>query len=97
MKVVIPFTLPESWGDPADIAEGTLYAVFANESGELTAYSAQYDQQTGEISFETEQTGDFVIVQFDSEEEEFSDAFYSALEQQEDIKLFLEVLKEKEE
>lgn len=97
VKVVIPFTLPESWGDPADIAEGSLYAVFADESGELTAYSAQYDQQTGEISFETEQTGDFVIVQFDSEEEEFSDAFYSALEQQEDIKLFLEVLKEKEE
>ncbi len=94
VKAVFPFTVPESWGDPAKIANDSLYAVFADENETLTAYSAEYDPETGEVSFETEQTGDFIIVQFAYEDEPFTEDFYRALADLEEIRLFLAALKE---
>lgn len=94
VKVTFPFTVPESWGDPEKITNDSLYAVFADENDNLTAYSAEYDSETGEISFESEQTGDFVIVQFAYEDEPFTDDFYHALADLEEIQLFLSLLRE---
>jgi hypothetical protein len=91
---VFPFTVPESWGDPAKIANGSLYAVFTDENGKLTAYSAEYDPETGEVSFESEQTGDFVIVRFAYEDEPFTEDFYRALAELEEIQLFLAALRD---
>jgi hypothetical protein len=103
--VKFPFTVPDSWGDPAKLDNGILYAVFADGKDTLTAngtkadgkealtaYRAEYDAKTGEISFEAEQTGRFVIVKFDYEDEPFTEDFYRELAQQEDVKAFLEVL-----
>ena len=103
--VKFPFTVPDSWGDPAKLDNGSLYAVFADGKDTLTAngtkadgkealtaYRAEYDAKTGEISFEAEQTGRFVIVKFDYEDEPFTEDFYRELAQQEDVKAFLEVL-----
>ena len=94
VKVTFPFTVPESWGDPEKITNDSLYAVFADETDNLTAYSAEYDSETGEISFESEQTGDFVIVRFEYEDEPFTDDFYHALADLEEIQLFLSLLRE---
>lgn len=93
VKVTFPFTIPEDWGDPAEIDEDSLYAVFADDN-ELTAYKAEYDPETGEVSFETEQTGDFVIVQFKYEDEPFTEEFYKALAELKEIKDFLAVIEE---
>ena len=97
MKVAVPFSVPEDWGDPADVAEDSLYAVFADEEGTLTAYSAQYDPEADEVSFETEQTGDFVIVKFAYEEKPFTDDFYKKLAELKEIKDFLAVLEAEDE
>ena len=57
-----------------------LYAVFRNADGTITAARARYSGLKGELSFETDRLGTFVIVAFDFDGEEFSDAFYAALE-----------------
>ena len=97
VRASFPFTVPESWGDPAGIAGNNLYAVFADENDTLTAYNAQYDTGTGEISFEAEQTGDFVIVQFKYEDEPFTEDFYRELAETEEIKAFLAALHDERE
>lgn len=57
-----------------------LYAVFRNADGTITAARARYSGLKGELRFETDRLGTFVIVAFDFDGEEFSDAFYAALE-----------------
>lgn len=89
VTVTIPFTVPDSWGDPAKIDNKNLYAVFADDEGVLTAYSAQYDPLTGEVSFDAEQTGDYVITQFEYNDEPFTEEFYRALADTDEIKAFL--------
>ena len=91
VKAVFRFTVPEAWGDPSQLPEDSLYAVFADENGELTAYSAQYDPYTGEISFETETSGDFVIVLFEYDAEPFTEDFYRALADLEEIRSFISI------
>ena len=88
IEVAFPFTVPESWGDPAEIDRDSLYAVFADE-GELTAYKAEYDPETGELRFETEQTGYFVIVQFKYGDKPFTEDFYQSLAELKEIEDFL--------
>ena len=95
LKVTIPFTIPESWGDPAEVDSDSLYAVFADED-ELTAYKAEYDPETGEVSFETEQSGYFVIVQFKYPDKPFTEDFYKSLAELKEIKDFLAVMKEEQ-
>ena len=92
VKAVFPFTVPENWGNPAEIPENSLYAVFTDENGGLAAYSAQYDPETGEITFDAEQTGDFIIVKFAYSDEPFTEDFYRALAELEEIRLFLAYL-----
>lgn len=94
VRAVFPLAVPESWGEPATIADDSLYAVFADENEKLTAYSAEYDPETAEVSFESEQTGDFVIVQFAYDDEPFTEEFYRKLADLEEIQLFLADLKE---
>ena len=86
--------IPVLLGDPAKIDNDSLYAVFADESGNLTAYSAEYDPEAGEVSFETEQTGDFVIAKFEYEDKPFTEDFYRKLADLEEIRLFLASIKE---
>lgn len=57
-----------------------LYAVFRNADGTITAARARYSDLNGELRFEADRLGTFVIVAFDFDGEEFSDAFYAALE-----------------
>ena len=91
VKVTLPFTIPESWGDPAEIDDDSLYAVFADE-GELSAYKAEYEPETGEVSFETEQAGNFVIVQFKYGDKPFTEEFYKSLAELKEIKDYLAVM-----
>ena len=53
--------------------------VFRRADGKLVAVSADYDDQSGTISFETNCLGRFVVVAFDYEGEAFSAGFYEAL------------------
>ncbi|MBQ6621470.1 MAG: hypothetical protein IJH75_01385 [Mogibacterium sp.] len=92
VRVVLPFVAPEDWGTPEEIAQESLYAVFADENGKLTAYEAQYDPATGEVQFDAEQTGAFVIVRFSYEEEPFTEDFYRALAELPEVQAFLTVL-----
>ena len=57
----------------------TIYIVFRDADGRFIAFHASYGQLTGKLHFRTNQLGRFVIVSFDFDGEEFSDAFYEAL------------------
>ena len=63
----------------AQAAEKTIYVVFRDAAGKLVAFRANYGQLTGKLHFRTDQLGRFVILAFDFDGEEFSDAFYKAL------------------
>lgn len=99
VRVAVQFAVPKDWGTPTpeEIAGYSLYAVFADEEGRLTAYAAQYDPATGEVVFDAEQTGDFVIVRFEYEKELFTEEFYKALAEVEEVKAFLAELQKKPE
>ena len=56
--------------------------MFRNADGSLTAFRASYDPLSGRLSFECDRLGDFVIVAFAFAGEEYSEAFYEALEEQ---------------
>ena len=95
VKVEMDYVLPEEYKDKP------LYAVFANEdetSDEtLTAVNAEYDEETGTLTFETSQVGEFMIVAFEFDGEEFSPEFYGELEKIEAVKLFIKHLEEKKD
>ncbi|MBQ6440443.1 MAG: hypothetical protein IJJ06_10015 [Mogibacterium sp.] len=95
LKVEMDYVLPEKFKDKP------LYAVFANEdeaSDEiLRAVSAEYDEESGTLVFETSQLGDFIIAAFEFDGEEFSPDFYDELEKTDEAKLFIKHLKEKKE
>ena len=62
--------------------------VFRDDDGKLHAIRASYSRLKGELRFEADMLGRFVIVAFDYDGEEFSDAFYEALAQQKELQQF---------
>ena len=72
----------------ADSAGRTFYVVFHDDDGKLHAIRASYSRLKGELRFEADMLGHFVIVAFDFDGEEFSDAFYEALAQQKELQQF---------
>ena len=74
-SVSMPYVLP------AQDADKALYVVFRNADGTLTALRARYSRVKSELRFEADRLGLFVVVAFDFEGEEFSEAFYAALEE----------------
>ena len=66
---------------PAEYAGKTLYVVFRNEDGTLSAIRATYSDITGLLRFITDRLGTFMVVGFDFDGEEFSEEFYEALAQ----------------
>ena len=61
--------------------------MFRDGSGDLRAFEAHYDPDTGMISFASDISGEFVVVAFESDIELFSEAFYQALAELADIRL----------
>jgi hypothetical protein len=94
VSVTFPFETPAAWGESGMTAGDRLYAVFADEEGVLTACEAEYDPESGEISFETDRSGEFVIVRFAYTEEPFTEEFYRALSELEEVREFLAILRE---
>ena len=95
VEVKMDYELPEEFKDKP------LYAVFANEDENsdeiLKAVRAEYDEESGTLTFETAQTGEFVIAALAFDGEEFSPEFYDELEKTEPAKLFIKHLKEKKD
>ncbi len=65
----------------AEDAVKTMYAVFRAADGTLKAFRVSYSRLKSELSFETDMLGDFTLVAFDFDGEEYSPEFYEALEQ----------------
>ena len=63
-----------------------LYVVFRLPGGRLKAYAARYDAAEGQLIFETELLGVFVVTAFSFSGEEFSEEFYLALAKTEEVK-----------
>ena len=86
---------------PEEFKDKTLYAVFASEDETseetLAAVRAEYDEETGTLTFETSQLGEFIITAFEFDGEEYSPEFYDELEKLNIVKLFIEHLKEKKD
>ncbi len=71
---------------PTPLQEGQkFYAVFRLPDGRLKACAARYDAAEKELIFETEQLGAFVVTAFSFAGEEFSEAFYLALAETEEV------------
>ena len=63
-----------------------LYAVFIDEQGKLVAFEAHYDPETGLLTFETDVTGEFVVIAFAYDGAVFSEEFYKALADLESVR-----------
>ncbi|MBR6352953.1 MAG: hypothetical protein IKS25_02415, partial [Oscillospiraceae bacterium] len=74
-------TVSMRYTPPADSTGKTYYVVFRDSDGTLRAFRASYSRLKGELRFETDMLGEFTVVAFDFDGEEFSDAFYEALEE----------------
>ena len=68
------------WQMPASWNPESVFAVFRDDSGELHAFRATWDQATGRLVFDSDMLGDFVLVWMDWDGVLFSDDFYAALE-----------------
>ena len=77
------FSLPQDWSGES------IYAVFKNTDGSLTAFRAVYDSTAGTIRFDTDLVGSFVIVSMPFDGEPFSPAFYAALEKLPEVQKLL--------
>ena len=62
-----------------------------NEADALTAFAAAYDAEKGELVFDADRDGEFIVLQFFAKEEAFTEGFYRELAQREDVKQFLSV------
>ncbi|MCR4607125.1 MAG: hypothetical protein K5771_05330 [Oscillospiraceae bacterium] len=71
---------------PAPTADGQLFAVFRNEDGSLTAFPARYDAITGQLVFNGDKLGNFVVVCIDYEGKLYTKEFYDFLETIESVK-----------
>lgn len=74
------FVLPSGWDGQS------IYAVFRNADGTLTAFKAEYTASNGMLRFDTDLTGIFALVSFPFGEEPLSKDFYVALEELEIIR-----------
>ena len=83
VKASMSFSLPQGWNS------GMTFAVFKNDDGSLTAFRAVYDPLTGTLTFDTDRTGDFVLVSLDYDGELFSAGFYAALSRLPEVQRFL--------
>ncbi|MBQ5350094.1 MAG: hypothetical protein IIU41_03545, partial [Oscillospiraceae bacterium] len=81
MTARMKFTLPAGWN------RNDIYAVFRNADGSLTAIRAAYDEESGTLSFDTDLTGTFALVCFPFDGKPYSDKFYDAISELEDIRL----------
>lgn len=71
---------------PVPTADGQLFAVFRNEDGSLTAFPARYDTITGQLVFNGDKLGNFVVVCVDYEGKLYTKEFYDFLETIESVK-----------
>ena len=80
VQIRLPFLpAPELLGKP-------LYVVFRDSEGNLRAFAASYDAASGELVFETELLGEFVLIAMEEPVQAFSPEFYAALAELEEVK-----------
>ncbi len=79
-KVTVRF----DYDAPAE--EGQLFAVFRNQDGSLTAFPARYDAITGQLVFNSDKLGNFVVVCIDYNGKLYTKEFYDFLETIESVK-----------
>ncbi len=80
IKVTMKYSIPASKRGK------TLYVVFRNTDKTLEIIKAVYDSDTGELIFETDRTGKFVVVAFDFDGDETFPGFYDALALLDEVK-----------
>ena len=74
---------------PSDWNSDMIFAVFKNDDGSLTAFQTKYDPATGDLVFDTDRPGEFVLVCLSFDGEPFSPAFYAALEKLPEVQKLL--------
>ena len=88
-RLAAPVKVRMEYAPDADAADKPLYAVFRDVDGTLTAFAAQYDPDTGILSFSSHISGKFIIVAFAFDGEPFTEDFYLALADLAEIKALL--------
>ena len=66
-----------------------MFAVFRKTDGTLAVFEAHYDPLTGQLVFDADLAGEFVVVAFAFDGEPFTEDFYLALADLAEIKALL--------
>ena len=74
------YNLPDGWDGK------NIYVVFLDKNGNLRAIPAAYNAVTGELAFDSNLVGEFVVVTFNYKGELYSKNFYRELEKLDAVK-----------
>ena len=74
------------FGYPSPANDGSLFVVFRNEDGSLTAFPARYDYVKGELVFSGDKLGNFAVVCTDYDGKLYTKEFYDFLETFDSVK-----------
>ena len=74
------YNLPDGWDGK------NIYVVFLDKNGNLRAIPAAYNAVTGELAFDSNLVGEFVVVTFNYKGELYSKNFYTELEKLDAVK-----------
>ena len=80
MTARMKFSFPAGWNKNA------VFAVFRNSDNSLTAFKATYDAASGTLRFDTDRTGTFTLVSFPFDGKLYSEDFYDALADLDEIR-----------
>ncbi len=78
-RLAAPVTVRMDYSPAPGTENKPLFAVFRDVDGTLTAFEAQYDPDTGILSFNSHISGKFIIVAFAFDGKPFTEDFYLAL------------------
>ena len=85
VRVHFGFDLPDGWNGK------NIYVVFLDKNGNLRAIPAAYNAVTGELIFDSNLVGEFVVVTFDYKGELYSKDFYNELAKLDAVKHLLDL------
>ena len=79
------FNLPNGWDGK------NIYVVFLDKNGNLRAIPAAYNAVTGELVFDSNLVGEYVVVTFNYKGELYSKDFYTELEKLDAVKHLIDL------
>ena len=88
-RLAVPVTVRMDYSPAPGTENKPMFAVFRKTDGTLAVFEAHYDPLTGQLVFDADLAGEFVVVAFAFDGEPFTEDFYLALADLAEIKALL--------